>query len=209
MVYVIIFLCIFFVLWVIALNFDGKVKDLSSKDKTPLISLRPAQYRMMFMLYCFLLSLMLLSHKISIGSVHIAAILIGYYVLLPPSIFVYFKIGRVNFYDDEIEFIPFLGNKKIFKYQDLFFYTTEDFRDLDSGFSFITIMTKKKIGWSSPLLNYRNEFCSLVTTMRLLFYKNTAVDFNRVINLLKEKSQNIWQVDGFGYKQIDIKGGRK
>ena len=48
MVYAIIFLCVFFVLFGIAVKFDGKVEKLSSKDKIPLLSMRAKPYKIMF-----------------------------------------------------------------------------------------------------------------------------------------------------------------
>ena len=132
MAYAIIFFYIFFVLLVIAVKFYGKVEKLSSKDKIPLLSIRAKSHTVMFCsLFAsamFLCSLYLYTKDPSLYRgyrfLHLYAMFP--YIIYPFVIFClymligyirsYFINGNINFYDDGIEIIPFLGKKKIYKY---------------------------------------------------------------------------------------------
>ena len=202
----------------IAVKFDGKVEKLSSKDKTPLLSMRPKPYKMMFFsLSCLLLfwgSLAVFLESLALplyyerflllipkGFYWFFSTIFGLFVLIT-WFFLYFKIGNVNFYDDEIEIIPFLGKKKIYKYSKLsvIFSWGPTRVWARSGGPAIIIININKTSFTK-LERLLLLFSSKVSGLSGLLHKNPDADFLIAEEILTGKVQNIYYNDKYQWQE--------
>ena len=178
---------------VIAINFDGKVKKLSSKDKTPLISMRGKPYLVMFLSSFFLLIFLgSLGQFLSKGGLYLFFSTLFLLCIFIVLIFCYFKNGNIDFYNDELEIIPFFGKKKIYKYNGLsvcFGLGPRSF--FIGGGVLINIINNKNFHWLDSF------YCSKVSG---LFHKNQEMDFFIAAEMLTEKIQNIRYYDKFQWE---------